>query len=257
MFIPQKSDPTNSSWHSLAPEQHFFMEGPSRTREDYRDCLQDHSAVGSVVRSDSPPRITTLNADESSPAVDELNTLLQRLEQGDDAAGRAVFLRFARRMIELAERNLALWLRNKVEPEDIVQSVFRSFFTNCPTADWQFADWNSLWELLAKMTVCKCAKKAGHWQRQKRSVQRERTFPDDGLTIPEPTPDEVVEFTDLLATLLRSFEPRGQTIITLILGGFTVGEIAERVGCSRRTVFRTLNRAETALQQLGLRSADV
>ena len=53
---------------------------------------------------------------------------MERLRAGDDEAAREVFDRFARRLVGLARRRFDRRLAHRVDPEDVVQSAFKSFF---------------------------------------------------------------------------------------------------------------------------------
>ena len=54
--------------------------------------------------------------------------VMDRLRSGEDDAARDVFVRFARRLIGLARKHLDGRLAVKVDPEDVVQSAYKSFF---------------------------------------------------------------------------------------------------------------------------------
>ncbi len=54
--------------------------------------------------------------------------LLIRWREGDQAAADALFRRYAERLIGLVRLRLSEKLARRVDPEDIVQSVYRSFF---------------------------------------------------------------------------------------------------------------------------------
>ena len=79
------------------------------------------------------------------------------LQAGDDEAASEVFHRFAKRLILLAGQRFDAHLRQKVDPEDIMQSVFRSFFAHQAARELvNLESWNSLWSMLVLMTVRKC-----------------------------------------------------------------------------------------------------
>jgi RNA polymerase sigma-70 factor (ECF subfamily) len=61
--------------------------------------------------------------------------LMARLRDGDPDAARAVFDRFARRLAALAAARLPAVLRSKLDPEDVVQSAFRTFFRRQAAGD--------------------------------------------------------------------------------------------------------------------------
>ena len=63
-----------------------------------------------------------MNDDENS-----IN-LLQRWRDGDEAAATEIFERYVNRLCGLARTQLSQRMQRRVEPEDIVQSAYRSFF---------------------------------------------------------------------------------------------------------------------------------
>jgi hypothetical protein len=103
-----------------------------------------------------------------------------RLRRGDDAAAAKVFQEFVARLIRLTRSRLEPWLRHKVDPEDVVQSVCRSFFARYQAGQFTVANWESLWGLLAVITLRKCANQAEHWQAARRDVGREKMPASNG-----------------------------------------------------------------------------
>src|SRR5690242_9456367 len=71
----------------------------------------------------TPARSRGITPVASEPSFADL---MARLRAGDDAAAAALFQRFATRLIALARGRLDGLVRRKVDPEDVVQSVFRS-----------------------------------------------------------------------------------------------------------------------------------
>jgi hypothetical protein len=93
-------------------------------------------------------------------ATDSFAELMVGLDRGDDAAAAQVFHRFARQMLELARRHLGDRLRRKVDPEDVLQSVFRSFFVCYREGRFHIRNWENLWGILKVMTLRRAA---GSW----------------------------------------------------------------------------------------------
>ena len=48
--------------------------------------------------------------------------------QGDGEAARVVFERFRARLLSLASAQFETWIRDRADPEGVLQSIFRSFF---------------------------------------------------------------------------------------------------------------------------------
>src|SRR6476469_11243463 len=82
----------------------------------------------------SPPGLSgpMLTPDESAggpPLADRTDrSLLLRLRRGEDDAATALYVRYARRLLALTRSKTSSDLDRQVEAEDIVQSVFLSFF---------------------------------------------------------------------------------------------------------------------------------
>src|SRR5262245_58097585 len=55
--------------------------------------------------------------------------LVSRWRAGDQQAAAELFRRYASRLIALAQSRLSASMASRVDPEDVVQSVYRSFFT--------------------------------------------------------------------------------------------------------------------------------
>lgn len=175
--------------------------------------------------------------------------VMGRLRAGDARAATQVFERFAQRLIGLARRRLNRRLRNKVDPEDVLQSAFRSFFGR--QEQFQFADWDSLWALLVVLTWRKCARQADLYGAARRAVEREVPSARELEAMDrEPSPAEAAVLADTVAELLRRSAPRDRPILELSLQGYTGLEVSEQAGCTERTVRRVLARARDRLQEL-------
>ncbi|MHB1422693.1 MAG: ECF-type sigma factor [Gemmataceae bacterium] len=122
------------------------------------------AALGSC----SPPRPS-----RSLPRAD----FLTRLHQGDAEAARRLFDRFAHRLIGLARQRLDSRLRGKVDPEDVMQSVFKSFFRIQQEKAVAFSGWDDLWSLLTIIALRKCGHCVAYYRAACRDVRRERAVP--------------------------------------------------------------------------------
>jgi RNA polymerase sigma-70 factor (ECF subfamily) len=84
--------------------------------------------------------------------------LMARLRAGDRDASALVFERFTRRLIGLARAHLDARLRQKVDPEDVLQSAYKSFFIRHARGEFDIDGWDGLWALLTVITVRKCSR---------------------------------------------------------------------------------------------------
>jgi RNA polymerase sigma-70 factor (ECF subfamily) len=166
---------------------------------------------------------------------------LARLRGGDDAAARELFGRFAHQLIALARRHIG-GLRHKVDPEDVVQSVYKSFFVRYGDGNLDVVNWNSLWGLLTLIAVRKCAERAAYHRAACRDAAREVSPPrEEAAPGPEPfgrepTPLEAAVLGETVEQLFAGLDEQERPVLELSLQGYTTREISERLGRAERTV---------------------
>jgi RNA polymerase sigma-70 factor (ECF subfamily) len=180
---------------------------------------------------------------------------MTRLRARDPAAAAEVFARFARRLIALARLHLDDRLRQKVDPEDVLQSVFKSFFLRQDRGEFDLCGWDSLWALLSVITIRKCGHQADHFRAYCRDVGREAIPPvseESGAgweaLAREPTPAEAALLAETVELLLRGLKEREREIVSLALQGYTAAEISAKLNRPRRTVYNLLERIKGRLR---------
>jgi RNA polymerase sigma-70 factor (ECF subfamily) len=192
---------------------------------------------------------------------DSFAALMDRLRAGEDGAAREVFARFAARLAGLARRHLDARLAVKVDPEDVVQSAYKSFFVRQREGELDVGTWDGLWGLLTMITLRKCADRAAHFRAEKRDVAREvPPGADDGAPVltelaldREPRPDEAAALAETVEALFRSVaDPDERAILELSLQGHTAAEISERLGRAERSVRRIRERVRKRLERMRL-----
>jgi RNA polymerase sigma-70 factor (ECF subfamily) len=189
---------------------------------------------------------------------DSFAELAARLRAGDQGAATQVFCRFAARLIALARTELDTRIRRKMDPEDIVQSVYRSFFTRHQAGQYDLANWDSLWSLLTLITVRKCRGRTEYYRAQCRSVAAEVDVATQGdlgegwseAIDREPTPLEAVVLAETVEEMMRGFESDDRAIIELSLQGYAAPEISARLGRAERTVRRVREHVKKRLQRM-------
>jgi RNA polymerase sigma factor (sigma-70 family) len=185
------------------------------------------------------------------------DALLSRLRQGDREAEALVFERFALRLIGLARAHLGRRLRGKEDPEDVMQSVFKSFFRMHREAALGLHGWDDLWSLLAVIALRKCGHRIAYYLAARRDVRRERAAAqgdearrDWEALAREPTPQEAAMLDETVEELLRPLEERDRQVVAMTLQGYTRKEIGEELHCTERTVYRVLARLRRQMKRL-------
>lgn len=183
---------------------------------------------------------------------------IQDLVAGKDQTVTEFWQLYGSRLQAVASKNLALNLRRRAEPDDIVQSVCRTFFRRAKDGQFQFDDSEQLWRLLYAITLTKTRQYARFHSRKKRGVNQERNInqqAEDGkpafdFVADDPTPEETVQLSDMLEQLFSMLDEEQQQIVEMKLEQFTNDEIAGKMGCSERTVRRISKRIRAQLQKI-------
>jgi RNA polymerase sigma-70 factor, ECF subfamily len=191
-------------------------------------------------------------------ANDSFPDFLARLRARDGAAARELFQRFAQQRIALARRRFDARLRRKVDPEDVVQSAYKSFFRRYGQGNLEAVNWNSLWGLLTLITVRKCAERAAYHRAECRDAAREASAPaGDGAAVPwleaiarEPTPLEAAELGETVERLFAGLDADERPILELSLQGYTTQEISRQLDQPERTVRRLRERIRHRLERM-------
>src|SRR5262245_39684709 len=102
--------------------------------------------------------------------MDKASDLVQRWRGGDQAAAAELFRRYADRLIALARSRMSQRLAQRVDPEDVVQSAYRSFFANTREGRYALDRGGDLWQLLVTITLHKLQHQVRRNNRQKRAV---------------------------------------------------------------------------------------
>jgi RNA polymerase sigma-70 factor (ECF subfamily) len=186
-----------------------------------------------------------LPADEPSDYL-----LLWRFREGSQEAAQQLYLRYARRLRALARVKCASGLAKHVDPEDIVQSVFGTFFRGASCGRYDIAEGEDLWKLFLVIALNKIRAEGVFHLAAKRDarltfaldrlpssarLQRQRRGPALGLS------NLVVE------EALDRLPPQHRSIVELRTEGHQVAEIAQQLGRSKRSIERILQESRHKL----------
>ena len=177
---------------------------------------------------------------------------IQELKQGDEQAAHELWQRYFRRLAALARQRLGDHGRRVQDEDDVAIKVFKSLCEGAGRGDFAALDGrDDLWRLLATITSRKVAQHFRHEGRQKRGGGQVRgdsilDSGEDGLKAiasVEPTPEFLHELADEHQRLLALLDDGMlRNIAVWKLEAWTGREIAEKLGITRRSVERKLER---------------
>jgi len=167
----------------------------------------------------------------------------KRLRGGDPRAAEELFARYAERLVRLAQRHLGRKVATREDGEDVVQSVFRTFFRRCEHGEFRIDTSDELWQLLVRIAVRKAHAKVRYHTAQQRDVGAEAAG-DNALLAEalarEPRPEELMILEEEMEAVVRGFPELHGKGLAMRLQGHSVPEIATELKVSRRTVERAL-----------------
>ena len=189
---------------------------------------------------------------------EEVTQWIVRLSNGDEPAAQALWDEYFDKLVRYARRKLEGLPRRAADEEDVALSAMQSFCRGMMARRFQkVEDRDDLWKLLVTITARKAtAQKRRHFAEKRGGgrVRGESIFlPDQGseesnagigeVLGTEPTPELANMVAEDCRQLLDTLGDESlRQIAVLTLEGYTTSEIAERLGCVRRTVERKLER---------------
>jgi RNA polymerase sigma factor (sigma-70 family) len=189
--------------------------------------------------------------DETDPVAD----WIRRWSAGDPLAAELLFARYAAQLTRVAEQHLSRKVAAREGGEDVVQSVFRTFFRRSAEEQFQIDTSDQLWRLLAKITVQKVRTRGRYHTAKKRSAGAEVAPEDDSWVAEalgrEPDPAAAVELVDLMEALLQGMPPLYCRVLELRLQGMVPADVARELNISRNTVYRALDLFKRRLLECG------
>lgn len=175
-------------------------------------------------------------------------SLVARVRRGDADAATELYNRYAKRVFGLVSKQMADYLRTQVEPEDIVQSVFRSVFRGVGQAGYDAPAGGTLWQLIAVLAVHKVRKNARKQSASKRNNRHTASL--DDLAELQANVGSPQEFEAAVREAVEGLSEVQRAVVRLRVQAYTVEEIAEKIGKSRRTTERLLQSAREELAEM-------
>jgi RNA polymerase sigma-70 factor (ECF subfamily) len=180
-------------------------------------------------------------------------SLIRRFRAGEDDAATALYARYVLKLQRLADRNTGQDLASRFDADDVVQSVFRTFFRRVQLGDYDLPAGEELWRLLLVLALNKIRKLATHHRAQRRNVATtELAEPERLAQLMKPGDDDLAvrSLEEVIGELTSSLSPSHQQIIRLRIEGYKQGEIAIATQRTERTVERVLQNFRTRLRSM-------
>ncbi|TWT40053.1 RNA polymerase sigma factor [Thalassoglobus neptunius] len=177
-------------------------------------------------------------------------SVFDRFQAGEPIASAELFNQFSDRLVELASQNIHPQLIKRFDGEDVVQSVFRTFFRRQNEGTLNICHSQQLWKLLVAITICKTRSLARRHTAEKRNALLDRNQQEESAFVdPQPTPEDALALWEEIDQAIQGLPPRTAEIISGRLEGKTQSEIAAEMNLSRQTIHRILKLVEQRLAQ--------
>jgi RNA polymerase sigma-70 factor (ECF subfamily) len=192
------------------------------------------------------------------PTPPEEQALIDLWRKGDQDAARQIVERYIDRLLVLARRRISQRLASRVDAEDIVQSVFRTFFVRLKDGRFVFQEEDDLCKLLVRITLHKTLRQVAFHKAAKRDPNLETNQGEHhreqllAVLDREPSVEDALAFEDELDKFLAPLSEQEQQIIRMRLQGYTNDEIAQELGLYDRKIRRVMERVRLVAEEEGL-----
>jgi RNA polymerase sigma-70 factor (ECF subfamily) len=182
--------------------------------------------------------------------------LVKHFQEGSESAARDLFDKYCERLMKLARRRIGHKMASRFDPEDVVQSAFRTFFTRVRNDEFVFANEDDTFKLLVRITVRKTLRRIEHHSADKRNPAAEAGKPTDGseqfayIAAQEPTAEMEIALIDELEKFMTQFKPMEREVLELKVQGYSNVEIAEKLNTYDRKIRRVIDRVEEVLMAM-------
>jgi RNA polymerase sigma-70 factor (ECF subfamily) len=201
----------------------------------------DAASASEASAGESPP--TTAN----EPLEPSDRSLLARLRGGQQQAATDLYQRYAHRLRALVRARCSPQLARRLEPDDIVQSVFRRFFHRVLQGDYDVPPGEELWGLFLVIALNKIRTEEAFHRAGKRDVRLATDTADPGQLAAH---DASAILQLCVEDALGQLPPLHRSMVELRIEGHEVAEIAKQTGRSKRTVERILQDVRSRLREI-------
>ena len=181
---------------------------------------------------------------------------IDQLKAGERSATEKLWQRYYSQLVRFAGQRLGGAKREMADEEDVALSAFKSFCMGTIEGRYpQLTDRDSLWALLLTIAANKSVDLIRHANRKKRGgtgsadIKHESPSPGDPVVTlediisGEPSPEQIAIISEQMSRLMTATDETSPDLTRIALArmqGQGTADIAEELGCSRRTVERKL-----------------
>ena len=186
----------------------------------------------------------TPNSHVSNPSV---TRWLHELRQGDEFAAKRLWEFLHKRLLLLARKEVNRGSPTAYDEEDVALSAFSALCHSIQQGSYgEISDRGELWQLLAVIALNKARNKARDENRLRRGggVSRIQMTNDllENVASASVDPALATLMQDECQRLLGKLQKREVQMVALLkMEGYTNEEVAQQLGCTRRSVHRRLN----------------
>jgi RNA polymerase sigma-70 factor (ECF subfamily) len=188
------------------------------------------------------------------------DSIIRGLKDGDPDVCSRFWKQHGANLEAIAGQQLSRKLQRRVGPDDIVQSVFRTFFRRMAGGEFEVPDAGAMWRLMCAITLTKARRAARDHRRLKRGLNSESALSEaeqeygadfsSQLAGSEHDPSLALEMSDQLQTLLGQLGDEECQVLELKMNDRSNEQIADILGCSERTVRRIVNKVQSRWQAM-------
>lgn len=187
-------------------------------------------------------RSTTTSSDDS---------LLQQWRAGSQEAAQTLYDRYRPRLQALVQSRLSAEVGERLDAEDIVQSVFRRFFLSVTEKEYEIPEGEELWGLFLVIAMNRIRTEETFQRAHRRDVRRTVHLEMIHLVTGRGA-SQTEETSHLLHVTIEEFlhqlPDQQRTMVEMRIEGHTVAEIAQHARRSHRSVERCLQEVRRQLR---------
>jgi RNA polymerase sigma factor (sigma-70 family) len=174
-------------------------------------------------------------------SAESLDSLLENLNKGENAAAEKVFREFEPFLRAMVRRRLTASLRVKFDSMDVVQSAWTELLEGFRVGAREFKDQAHLRAFLARVTYNHFVNECRHNSAALRREEAFRTDETHAMALStQPRPSQEAQADELWRTLQEICPPQHRQILELKRQGIPLAEIADRVKMHEGSVRRIL-----------------